>query len=101
MIKERLYYWISMAIMAIFFILLYSQYLDLEQVLDDSHRKFNRQLSVIDRHWLNTSLRKDEKINLLEKQMIELEERHKQEIGECVEFYTTALEEAKNDKRNN
>ena len=30
-------------------------------------------------------------------EIVELEEHHKKEIGECVQFYTIALEEAKKD----
>ena len=86
-----------MAIVAIFFVLLYSRYLDLEDVLDDSNRKSNRQLYLVSHSWQSISLRKDEKIKLLEKQMVELEEHHKQEISELIEFYT---EEVKNDRRN-
>ena len=92
--KERIYYWISIVIIAIFFIALYGQYLDLEQTLDDSQRISNRQMSMTVHSWNSKTLSRDEKIKLLEKQMVELEEHHKQEITELIEFYT---EEIKND----
>jgi len=38
---------------------------------------------------------KNEKIKLLERQMIQMEEHHAKELGDCVEFYTTALEEVR------
>ena len=49
-------------------------------------------------HWYQQILLKNEKIKLLERQMIQMEEHHGKELGDCVEFYTIALEEAKNKK---
>jgi len=74
---------------------LYSYSKEMERIVYHTHEKSNRQIQLTVDHWHKQITLKNKKIKLLENQMIELEEHHKQEIGECVEFYAQALEEAK------
>jgi len=68
---------------------------DMERLVDDTHKKSNRQMQLTVNSYHKQIILKDKKIELLEQHILFQQEHHIKEIGECVQFYTTALEEAK------
>ena len=45
--KHRLYYWSTVVAFALMMLYTYSEYKDLEKLVEDSHRIYNRQLYLI------------------------------------------------------
>ena len=90
--KERLFYWLTVLPLAAMIVYTYSEYKDQEAIIDRMHKIGNRQVEVMATSYAElVSLQAMRHMD----EIIKLEEHHKQEIGECVEFYTQALEEAK------
>ena len=92
---KKLYYWITV-VAAVFtasvLFWLYSQQVDTNK---DAHKIFNKQLQAWGYMHTQSVVRYEEKIKLLERHTVDMEEHHKKEIGEVVKFYTDVLEEAK------
>jgi len=93
--NQRVFYWIIMSIILVMFGMLYEQYVDLEETLYRTHRVSSRQAQLSTKSWYDKVLTKSKKIELLEQHILFAEEHHIKEIGECIEYYTNALEEAK------
>ena len=92
MIKERLYYWLTVLPLAAMFLYLYAQYKDQQQINDRLHKISNRQVEIMGASY--TELLNKQSIKHTN-EILKLKEHHKQEIGECVAFYDRALDEAK------
>ena len=93
--KERMYYWVAIGFILTMFGMFYSHYAHMEDLLGHTQEKSSRQMHITVEHWYQLILLKDKKIKLLETQMIQMEEHHTKELGDCVEFYTIALKEQK------
>ena len=93
--NQRIFYWTVMSIMLTMFGALYGQYIDLEETLYRTHRVSSRQVQLTTQSWYDKVLTKNRKIELLEQHILFAEEHHIKEIGACVAYYTSALEEAK------
>mgnify|MGYP000014172058 FL=1 len=90
--KERAFYWLTVLPLLGMLIYLHGEYKDQEAIIDRMHKMGNRQLEVMATSYAElVSLQAMRHMD----EIIKIEEHHKQEIGECVEFYTQALEEAK------
>ena len=92
MIKERLYYWLTVLPLAVMFLYLYAQHKDQQQIIDRLHKISNRQVEIMGASY--TELLDNQSIKHAN-EITRLKEHHKQEIGECVAFYGRALDEAK------
>ena len=84
-----------MSIILVMFGALYEQYIDLEETLHRTNRVSSRQAQLTVQSWYGKALIKDKKIELLEHHILFMEEHHMKEIGACVLYYTSILEEAK------
>ena len=73
--NQRVFYWTIIGMVLASYLALYSHYTYLEEVLDHSTEKSNRQLSITVDHWYQQILMRDEKIRLLEQHIVEMEER--------------------------
>ena len=89
--KERLFYWLTVLPLAAMIVYTYSEYKDQEAIIDRMHKVGNRQLEVMATSYAELvslqAMRHTDEI-------LKIEEHHKQEIKELIEFYT---EEVKND----
>ena len=72
---------------------LHSEYKDQQAINDRLMDVSNRQVEVMAVSY--TELLNQQSIRQMN-EIVKLEEHHKQEIGECVEFYTQVIEEIKN-----
>jgi len=93
--NRRVCYWVAIGLILTMFGAFYSHYVHMEDLLEYTQRKSSRQMHITVDNWYQQILLKNEKIKLLERQMIQMEEHHAKELGDCVEFYTTALEEVR------
>ena len=87
-----------MSIILVMFGVLYEQYIDLEETLHRTNRVSSRQAQLSTHSWYDRVLTKNRKIELLEQHILFIEEHHMKEIGACVAYYTSVLEEEKNKK---
>lgn len=94
--NQRVFYWTVIGIVLAMFGMLYTQYVDLEETLHRTHRVSSRQAQLTTKSWYDKVLIKDRKIELLEQHILFAEEHHIKEIGACVAYYTSVLEEVKN-----
>ena len=89
--KERLFYWLTVLPLTAMIVYTYSEYKDQEVIIDRMHKVGNRQLEVMATSYAELvslqAMRHTDEI-------LKIEEHHKQEIKELIEFYT---EEVKND----
>ena len=89
--KERLFYWLTVLPLAAMIVYTYSEYKDQEAIIDRMHKVGNRQLEVMATSYAELvslqAMRHTDEI-------LKIEEHHKQEIKELIDFYT---EEVKND----
>jgi len=90
-------YWSTMVALTAMILTTYSHSKEVERLVDDTHEKSNRQIQLTVSSYYKQIILKDKKIELLEQHILSQEEHHIKEIGECVHFYTTALEEARNE----
>lgn len=72
---------------------LYGEYKDQQAINDRLMDVSNRQVEIMAASY--TNLLTEQSIRQMN-EIVKLEEHHKQEIGECVEFYTQVIEEIKN-----
>ena len=72
---------------------LHSEYKDQQAINDRLMDVSNRQVEVMAVSY--TELLNQQSIRQMN-EIVKLEQHHKQEIGECVEFYTQVIEEIKN-----
>ena len=72
---------------------LHSEYKDQQAINDRLMDVSNRQVEAMAVSY--TELLNQQSIRQMN-EIVKLEEHHKQEIGECVEFYTQVIEEIKN-----
>jgi len=72
---------------------LHSEYKDQQAINDRLMDVSNRQVEAMATSY--TQLLNQQSIRQMN-EIVKLEEHHKQEIGECVEFYTQVIEEIKN-----
>tara|TARA_Y100001938_G_C8057374_1_gene415218 strand:+ start:456 stop:692 length:237 start_codon:yes stop_codon:yes gene_type:complete len=72
---------------------LHSEYKDQQVINDRLMDVSNRQVELMAASY--TQLLTEQSIRQMN-EIVKLEEHHKQEIGECVEFYTQVIEEIKN-----
>jgi hypothetical protein len=93
--NQRVFYWVIISIIIGMFAVLYEQYTDLEDTLYRTNRVSSRQAQLTTKSWYDKALAKDRKIELLEQHILFMEEHHMKEIGACVLYYTSVLEEAK------
>ena len=90
-------YWSTMIALTAMVLATYSHSKEMERLVDDTLKKSNRQMQLTVNSYHKQIILKDKKIELLEQHILFQREHHMKEIGECVLFYTTALEEAKNE----
>jgi len=72
---------------------LHVEYKDQQAITDRLMNVTNRQVEAMATSY--TELLNQQSIRQMN-EIVKLEEHHKQEIGECVEFYTQVIEEIKN-----
>jgi len=72
---------------------LHGEYKDQQAITDRLMNVSNRQVELMAASY--TELLNQQSIRQMD-EIVKLEEHHKQEIGECVEFYTQVIEEIKN-----
>jgi hypothetical protein len=72
---------------------LHGEYKDQQAITDRLMNVTNRQVEAMATSY--TELLNQQSIRQMN-EIVKLEEHHKQEIGECVEFYTQVIEEIKN-----
>jgi len=72
---------------------LHIEYKDQQAITDRLMNVTNRQVEAMATSY--TELLNQQSIRQMN-EIVKLEEHHKQEIGECVEFYTQVIEEIKN-----
>ena len=94
--NQRVFYWLIMSIILVMFGMLYEQYIDLEETLHRTNKVSSRQAQLSVQSWHDKVLTKNRKIELLEEHILFMEEHHIKEIGACVAYYTSVLEEEKN-----
>ena len=82
--NQRVFYWAVIGVVLGFMAILYANYTHLEEVLEYSEQKSSRQLSVTVDHWYQQILMRDEKIKLLERDIVMLQEHHLEEIMEVI-----------------
>jgi len=92
---KKLYYWITVVPLIISAGVLFSLYSQQVDTNKDAQKIFNKQLQAWGYMHTQSVVRYEEKIKLLERHAVNMEEHHKKEIGEVVKFYTDVLEEAK------
>ena len=89
--KERLFYWLTVLPLTAMIVYTYSEYKDQEAIIDRMHKVGNIQLEVMATSYAELvslqAMRHTDEI-------LKIEEHHKQEIKELIEFY---MEEVKND----
>ena len=83
--NQRVFYWGVIAVVLGLMAILYSNYAHLEEVLDYTEKKSQRQLEVTVDHWYQQILMRDEKIKLLERDIVMMQEHHLEEIMEVIE----------------
>ena len=81
---QRVFYWGVIAVLLALMSILYNNYAYLEEVLEYSEQKSSRQLSVTVDHWYQQILMRDEKIKLLERDIVMMQEHHLEEIMEVI-----------------
>ena len=92
--KERMFYWLTVLPLAGMLIYLHGEYKDREAIIKRMHKLNNRQLEVMAASY--TELLNQQSI----RQMIEIgkiEQHHREEVAEVMEFYETELNGSKND----
>jgi cell fate (sporulation/competence/biofilm development) regulator YmcA (YheA/YmcA/DUF963 family) len=92
---KKLYYWITVVPLIILAGTLFSLYSGQANMNKDMQSVFNKQLHAWGYMHTQSVVKYEEKIKLLERHAVNMEEHHKKEIGEVVKFYTDVLEEAK------
>ena len=90
-VKVKLIYWGSVIPLFGIIVYLYGEYKQQEHNIDRYHSISNRQAQIISKHFTDLLFKQSE---LHADQLISLENHHKQEIGECIEFYSRVLDEA-------
>ena len=89
--KERAFYWLTVLPLLGMLIYLHGEYKDQEAIIDRMHKISNRQVEVMATSYAELvslqAMRHTDEI-------LKIEEHHKQEIKELIDFYT---EEVKND----
>ncbi len=91
--KDRIYYWSTVVPLVSMLLYLHSEYKDQQAINDRLMDVSNRQVEAMAVSY--TELLNQQSIRQMN-EIVKLEEHHKQEIGECVEFYTQVIEEIKN-----
>ena len=92
--KDRILYWGTVLPLLVVIGLLNSHSKDQEQIIESLHTISNTQVELMAASY--TNLLNEQSMRFMA-EIVELEEHHKKEIGECVQFYTIALEEARKD----
>ena len=87
--KERLFYWLTVLVLAAMIVYTHSEYKDQQVIIDRTHKVGNAQLEIMAASY--TSLVNQQSIRHMN-EIVELEEHHKQEIAELIEFYTEKVE---------
>ena len=83
--NQRVFYWGVIGVVLGLMAILYSNYTHLEEVLDYTEKKSQRQIEVTVDHWYQQILMRDEKIKLLEQDMVMMRKHHLEEIMEVIE----------------
>ena len=72
--NQRVFYWVIMSIILVMFGMLYEQYIDLENTLHRTNRVSSRQAQLSVQSWYERVKSRDEKIKMLERHIINMEE---------------------------
>ena len=90
--KERLYYWGTVVPLTAMLLYVHAEYKDQKAIIDRLHNISNRQVEIMAASYtgLLTELSKRHA-----EEIIKLEQHHRQEVGECVEFYDRVIKETK------
>tara|TARA_R100000808_G_scaffold10774_1_gene28385 strand:+ start:41 stop:337 length:297 start_codon:yes stop_codon:yes gene_type:complete len=83
--NQRVFYWGVITVILGLMAILYADYTHLEEVLEYSEQKASRQIRFTVNHWHQQVLTRDEKIKLLERDIVMMQEHHLQEIMEVIE----------------
>ena len=94
MLKNRLYYWGTVVPLAALCLYVHAEYKDQQAIIDRQHDISNRQVEIMAATYTSLLITQSKRHA---DEIVTLETHHKKEIGECVEFYSRALDEAKND----
>ena len=90
--KERLFYWGTVVPLAALCLYVHAEYKDQQSIIDRQHDISNRQVEIMAASYteLLTELSKRHA-----EEVVKLEQHHRQEIGECIEFYDRVIKETK------
>ena len=90
MLKNRLYYWGTVVPLAALCLYVHAEYKDQQSIIDRQHDISNRQVEIMAASYteLLTELSKRHA-----EEVVKLEQHHRQEIGECIEFYDRVVKE--------
>ena len=83
--NQRVFYWSVIGLVLGSYLVLYSHYTHMEDLLDYTQQKSNRQLSVTVDHWHKQVLMRNEKIKLLERDIVMMQKHHLEEVMEVIE----------------
>ena len=88
--KERLYYWGTVIPLVAMLLYVHAEYKDQQAIIDRQHAISNRQVEIMAASYteLLTELSKRHA-----EEVVKLEQHHRQEIGECIEFYDRVVKE--------
>ena len=88
--KERLFYWGTVVPLAALCLYVHAEYKDQQAIIDRQQNLSNRQVEIMAASYteLLTELSKRHA-----KEVVKLEQHHRQEIGECIEFYDRVVKE--------
>ena len=84
-IKDRVYYWVSISILVTMIVVLCYHTKELDEIIDYSHEQSNRQIATtVDHRYQQVHIR-DEKIKLIERDIVMMQKHHLEEIMEVIE----------------
>ena len=83
--NQRVFYWGVIGVVLGLMAILYSNYSHLEEVLDYTEKKSQRQIEVTVDHWHQQVLMRNEKIKLLERDIVMMQKHHLEEVMEVIE----------------
>ena len=88
--KERLFYWGTVVPLAALCLYVHAEYKDQQAIIDRQQNLSNRQVEIMAASYteLLTELSKRHA-----EEVVKLEQHHRQEIGECIEFYDRVVKE--------
>ena len=88
--KERLFYWGTVVPLAALSLYIHHEYKNQEEIMDNLHKLSNRQVEAISNSYVDMIFVQSE---LHADEIVKLEQHHRQEIGECIEFYDRVVKE--------